>query len=91
MRRFHASAQREDRWWVIEVADVGTTQVRTTAEGAAMAVGIIAAMLDIDETDIALDVDWLPPKELAEEVAQAREEVVRANEAERRAAVLSRQ
>lgn len=91
MRRFHASAQREDRWWVIEVPDVGTTQGRTTTEGAVMAVGMIAAMLDIDEADIAIDIDWLPPKELAKEVAQAREEVARAAEAQQRAAVLSRQ
>lgn len=51
--RFDAVAVREGRWWIIRVAGLdAVTQARRVREIDDMAVGLVAALLDLDEKDI---------------------------------------
>lgn len=90
VKAYSATATREGNWWVVEVDGIGATQGRTTAEAQRMAVGLVAAMEDLDESVIEVDVTFVPPGALAEEVKDAREATRQAAEAQRAAAEVLR-
>lgn len=48
---YEVTATREDRWWILEVEGVGTTQVRRLAEARAEVVDLIATMTDAEVPD----------------------------------------
>ncbi|MGH3632491.1 MAG: hypothetical protein ACRDRL_34290 [Sciscionella sp.] len=90
MRTFTAAATREDDLWVVDVAGVGVTQGRTTAEAERMASGLVQAMLELDPADFTAEVTFTPPGEIAALIGQARAEGRQAAELQEHAAKLSR-
>jgi hypothetical protein len=47
-RVFEVTAWREAPWWVLDVHDVGCTQVRWLADADHMARDLVACMVDVD-------------------------------------------
>lgn len=90
MKTYMATATREEDWWVVEVDGLGATQGRTTAEAQRMAVDLVAAMEDVPERDVTVDITFVPAGELAAEVRRAREETRLAAEAQARASIRMR-
>lgn len=73
MKTFDAVATREGKWWVVKVDGVGTTQGRTTDEAEQMAIDLVAAMLEIDPSEVEVTIDFHLPGDGDKQVAEARE------------------
>ncbi len=86
---YKATATREGRWWIITVPELdAVTQARNVAEIDVMARGLIAALLDVEEDSVAVNVELRLPAALQNELDEARRlraqaEVVTAQAAER--------
>ncbi|WP_084144686.1 hypothetical protein [Amycolatopsis jejuensis] len=85
MKTYTATATREGGWWIVEADGIGTTQGRTTAEAQRMAVDMVALMEDVDPSEVTVDVTFVPPGGLADEVREAREATRHAAEAQEQA------
>jgi len=98
-RRYRAEVEREGRWWVIDVPEIGyTTQARTISEIEYMARDLIAGAEDIDPHSFDLDVVIGKPVDVAYRLAdaaalerQGQETIARAAAARREAAHLLRE
>jgi hypothetical protein len=88
--RYNATARRDGRWWVVTVDGVGVTQARTLRDAPHAAIGLVSAMLDIDEDDVSVDVQPDLPPVLHDTVAAARAKVAQLNEQQQEAARASR-
>ncbi|HEV2781482.1 MAG TPA: hypothetical protein VGX25_19035 [Actinophytocola sp.] len=86
MKTYQATARREDRWWVVEVHGVGTTQGRSTAEAQRMATDLVAIMKEVPLEDVRVEIEFEVPGDLGEEIKRARQEAREAEQAQRRAA-----
>lgn len=86
MKTYRATARRENKWWVVEVHGVGTTQGRTTAEVQRMAADLVAIMKEIPLDEVRVQVEFEVPGDLGEEIRRARQETREAEQAQRRAA-----
>jgi DNA-directed RNA polymerase specialized sigma subunit len=86
MKTYRATARRENKWWVVEVHGVGTTQGRTTAEVQRMAADLVAIMKEIPLDEVRVEVEFEVPGKLGEEIRRARKETREAEQAQRRAA-----
>jgi hypothetical protein len=86
MTTYRAQARREDRWWVVEVHGVGTTQGRTTAEAQRMAVDLVAVMEQVPLDEVIVEIEFELPGALGEEIKRARQDTREAELAQRRAA-----
>ncbi|WP_440900429.1 hypothetical protein [Actinosynnema sp.] len=83
MKSYSATATREGRWWVVEVAGVGVTQGRTTREAERMAADLVAITLDVSAEEVSVDITFQLGGDLAaevEHVKQAQREAERAQE-----------
>ncbi|MFT4188550.1 MAG: hypothetical protein QM621_08200 [Aeromicrobium sp.] len=81
-----AVAQREGKWWAIEIPDVNDggvfTQARTYSEVEAMAADAVATVYDIDPAEVEVRVELLVPPEVRahmDEAARLREQAADAN------------
>lgn len=52
MIQVNVHARREDRWWVVEVDDLGVTQAKTTADVVPMARDYVAAVTGCPAGDV---------------------------------------
>lgn len=91
MTVYRATATREGKFWVIEVADVGVTQGRTVGEAKEMTRDLIAVMADVPADDVRLEIDFQVGDVSPKELRGARRAVADAAEAQERAAQVSRQ
>lgn len=55
-RVFEVIAWREAPWWVLEVPEVGATQVRWLADAEYMTKDLVACVLDVDYADVRVRV-----------------------------------
>lgn len=81
-----ARAVREGKWWVVHVDGVGVTQGRSAAEAHRMAADLVAVMTGVSEDEISVEVEFVLPGPLGEEVAAARAQAREAEQAQRKAA-----
>jgi DNA-directed RNA polymerase specialized sigma subunit len=86
VKTYHATAHREDKWWVVEVHGVGTTQGRSTAEAQRMATDLVAIMAEVPLDEVRVEIEFELPGDLGEEIKRARLEARAAEHAQRRAA-----
>ena len=91
MKTYTATARREGRWWVVEVDGVGTTQGRSTSEAQRMATDLVAVMENVPLDDVDVEIEFVLPGELGEEVRNAKQETRAAEQAQRSAAEKVRQ
>jgi hypothetical protein len=90
-RTFAATALREGRWWTITVPELdAVTQARNVREIEEMATGLVAALLDLEETDVTVNVTIELPKAVADQWNTAAALISQAEADEKRAAVLRR-
>jgi hypothetical protein len=89
-RTYNATASREGKWWLITVEGVGVTQARSLRDARRAARGLISAMLDLDEDEIAVEVDPVLDQQLAAKVRYARVKVSDLDRQQREAAAASR-
>jgi len=91
-REFDAVVTREGRWWMIRVPALdAVTQARSLREAPAMAVGVVSALLDVDEAELTIRLSYELPDEVAAAWHEAETLRVQAEEAEDRAASLRRE
>lgn len=88
---YTAAAAREGRWWVITVDGIGVTQARSLREAPAMARGLVSAVLDVDERDVAVQVTPDLDASLLEQVRAARRRVSDLERQQAETAAASRQ
>ncbi|WP_052590794.1 hypothetical protein [Luteipulveratus mongoliensis] len=82
MSTYTATAERDGRFWLIRVEDVGVTQARHLREADAMARDLVAVTLDFDPEDVTVDMTIVLPTEVQkdiDEAARLRVESERAN------------
>jgi hypothetical protein len=90
-RIFDAIASREGRWWLVRVPALdAVTQARSIREIPVMATDLVAALLDVDEADVTVNVSFELPEAIASTWAEAEALRAQADEAEERAAALRR-
>jgi predicted XRE-type DNA-binding protein len=89
--RFHGTAVRENRWWLVEVAGIGATQSRTLAGAREAAVGLVSAVRDIDADHVNVSIAPRLGRTLEKQLVRAREAVEALDHQQREAAALSRQ
>lgn len=88
---YSATAEREGRWWLITVPELdAVTQARTVREIDMMATGLVAALLDLEEDDVQVNVSVKLPESVAEAWAEADKLQSEVDVATRRAAALRR-
>jgi hypothetical protein len=85
-RHYDATATRDGRWWLIEVPGIGATQARNLADAEDQARDLIAAVLDVDIDDVAVEVVPDLGDQVLAEVSEVRNQVAHAAEASRAAA-----
>lgn len=90
MSEYTATAVREGRWWVVEVAGIGTSQGRTTGEAERMAADLIAIMRDVPVEDVKVHVEFKLGGALANEVRDVKQAQKQAETAQKQAAEKSR-
>jgi hypothetical protein len=88
---YGATATREERFWVIDIAGVGVTQGRTVAEAKEMARDLVSVMTDVAIEDVRVEIDFQVGGVSPVDVRGARQAVTDAAEAQERAAQISRQ
>lgn len=72
MTTYDVTATREGRWWVLTVPDLGiAAQVHRLDEADEVSRSVVAAYLDICESDVAVDVSVLLPEATATLLAEA--------------------
>lgn len=91
MKTYTAKASRDDRFWYIEVPEIGhSTQARNVKEADAMVRDLISIVLEVPADSFAVDIDFQVPASAAphmQEAARLREKAASANT---RAAIESR-
>ncbi len=86
-RTFTVTVEREGRWWVFEIPELGTGgQATSLDEVDREAQGVAAMWLNINPAEVAVSVEVLAPKNLLEEWAQAEKDEAEARQAQARAA-----
>ncbi len=79
MVSFEATATREGRWWVVTVkSPVLAAQVRRLADVDEVITSVVAAALDLDENEVAVEVSVELPGGAAAMLAAAAEQEARA-------------
>lgn len=90
-RTFDAIASREGRWWLVTVPALdAVTQARSIKEIPVMATDLVAALLDVDLDQVAVNITFELPETVATTWAEAEALRAQADEAEERAAALRR-
>ena len=90
-RTFAATATREGKWWIVSIPEIdAVTQARSVREIDEMARGLVAALLDLDEEDVTVNVTIEIPSAVAERWETATALHAQAEADERRAAELRR-
>lgn len=88
VRRFHANAYLEGKWWMVEVPELnGLTQARKLTEVTQMTRELISAQLDIpvDSFELEMTIERVNDLDIADRVAKIQAEKARALELERQA------
>ena len=88
VRRFHANAYLEGKWWMVEVPELSAlTQARKLTEVTQMTRELIAVQLDIpiDSFELEMTIERVNDLEIADRVAKIQAEKARAQELERQA------
>ena len=88
VRRFHANAYLDGKWWMVEILELGgLTQARKLTEVTLMARELIAATLDIpiDSFELELTIERVHELDIAARVAKIQREKAEAAELERQA------
>jgi DNA-directed RNA polymerase specialized sigma subunit len=84
---FAVSVEREGRWWVFEIPELGTGgQAASLDEVDREAQGVAAMWLNVDPAEVAVTVDVHAPQQLLDEWAQAEKDEAEARQAQARAA-----
>ena len=91
MTKFHATARREGRWWVVDVDGVGVTQGRNLSQARSMAVDLNVALRELPERDVVVNLDIDLPGTLTAQVEDARRRTTEAARAQTAAAVAMRE
>jgi hypothetical protein len=87
VRRFDVTVEREGRWWVFAIPELGTGgQARNLAEVDEEAQGVAAMWLDVSPTTVAVNVTVHAPQHALIEWAEAERDEQAAREAQARAA-----
>lgn len=88
---YKATATREGRWWIVTVSELdAVTQARNVAEIDVMARGLVAALLDVEEDSVNVDVELRLPEGLQADLDESRRLRAEAAAAASRAADSSR-
>lgn len=88
---YDAIARRGGKWWIIDVPALeSVTQARRVNEIERQARGLVAAVLDLEESEVLVRVEIQLPETIAEEWAEAESLLAQAGDVSRRAAVLRR-
>lgn len=91
-RVYEATAHREGKWWIITVPEIdAVTQARSVRDINDMATGLVAALLDLDERKVAVEVAIELPERVATAWAEAERLQAQVEETVRRAAALRRE
>lgn len=90
MNRYSATVHREGDWWVIDVEGVAVTQAKRLDKVEHMARDLVAAYLDVDYDDVAVDVMFDLKPELDSLLSRARSATEAAKSAQKAATDLSR-
>lgn len=91
-RTFEATATREGRWWIITVPELdAVTQARNVRDIDDMATGLVVALLDLDETEVDVNVTIELPRAVSDRWQEAAALHARAEADELRAATLRRE
>lgn len=89
MKHYHVTVTREGKWWMVHIPEIdGLTQARRLGEAPLMAREYIAASLDLELDDVAVDVQVDAVGAVTDIDARLKaieEERTRAKELERRA------
>lgn len=94
MRTYDVTVEREGRWWVFEIPELGTGgQARSLAEVDQEAQGVAAMWLDVSPDTVAVNVTVRGPEHALDEWAAAERDeeearLAQARAAERRRAVV---
>ena len=91
MTRFHATARREGRWWVVDVDGVGVTQGRNLTQARSMAIDLIVAMRNLSEDDVTVTLTVDLPGTMAAQVEEAKRRTAEAARAQTAAAAAIRE
>jgi hypothetical protein len=86
MKTYRATASREGKWWIIQVDGIGATQGRTTTEAQRMANDLVAIMEQVPIEDVHVEIEFVIPGKLGEEIKRARQQTRKAEQAQRDAA-----
>ncbi|MDF2047391.1 MULTISPECIES: helix-turn-helix domain-containing protein [Microbacterium] len=87
VRRFDVTVEREGRWWVFEIPELGTGgQAASLREVESEAQGVAAMWLDVPLTDVSVTVTVHGAEDLLDEWAAAGREEAEARRAQARAA-----
>lgn len=90
-RSFDAIASREGRWWLVRVPVLdAVTQARSIKEISVMATDLVAALLDVDDAEVTVNVTFELPETVARSWAEAEKLRAQADAVEERAAALRR-
>lgn len=89
---YRATAVREGIWWIITVPELdAVTQARHLREISTMATGLIAALLDLDEVEVDVDVTIELPEAVKAAWAEAERLQAEVETSQRRSAELRRE
>jgi DNA-directed RNA polymerase specialized sigma subunit len=91
MKTYRATASREGKWWIIQVDGIGATQGRTTTEAQRMANDLVAIMEQVPLDDVHVEIEFVIPGKLGQEIKRARQQTRKAEQAQRDAAEKVRQ
>ena len=80
MNHFEVRAQREGRYWVLQMDGIGTTQAKTLREAPEMARSLIAITRGLKESAISVTVIPELPQRYQREVDQAQAAIARLTE-----------
>jgi len=91
VKDYRAVARRGERYWLIEVPEIGqTTQARTMGEAEMMTKDLIAVCLDVPIESVSVSLDWELPTSAKDHLLRAEELRKQASEANNAAATESR-
>lgn len=71
MSTYHAKVERDGRFWLVTVSDVGVTQARHLREVESMARDLVAVMLEVDADSFDLEVELVLPVSVDEHIREA--------------------
>lgn len=88
---YDAIARRGGKWWIIDVPTLkSATQARHVHEIEKQARGLVAAVLNLEESEVHVNVEIQLPEGIAEQWAEAESLLAQAGDVSRRAADLRR-